>query len=158
MTPPALTIAAEDPATPDIVALLELHLAEAYETTPAESVHALDLADLQHPSITFLAVRDESGTLMGMGAVKQHDAALAEIKSMRTLAEFRGRGVARALLAALVDVARSKGAARVALETGVEDFFIPARALYERTGFTVCAPFADYTSDPLSVFYELRLR
>ena len=157
MTRPSLTITAEDPATPDIMALLELHLAEAYETTPAESVHALDVAELQHPSITFLAVRDADGALMGMGAVKQHDASLAEIKSMRTLAEFRGRGVARALLVALVDAARANGAEQVALETGIEDFFIAARGLYESMGFEVCEPFADYRPDPLSVFYALDL-
>lgn len=154
---PTMGVKPEDPATPDIVALLELHLAEAYETTPAESVHALDLAELQHPSITFLAVRDESGALMGMGALKQHDAVLAEIKSMRTSAEFRGRGVARTLLVALVDAARSNGSRRVALETGVEDFFIAARGLYESMGFVVCEPFADYRPDPLSVFYALDL-
>lgn len=152
-----MQIRPEDPSAPDIVALLEQHLREAYETTPAESVHALDLAELQHPSITFLSVRDTDGALMGMGAVKQHDAELAEIKSMRTVPAFRGRGAARALVEALVEAARGRGVATVALETGVEDFFIAARALYERTGFTVCDPFADYTPDPLSVFYERRL-
>lgn len=152
-----MLIRVEDPATPDIVELLTEHLREAYETTPAESVHALDVRELQHPSVTFLAVRDEDGTLMGMGALKQHDAELAEIKSMRTLARFRGRGLARALLTALVETARDNGARQVALETGVEDFFIAARGLYEAEGFQVCEPFADYVEDPLSVFYSRAL-
>lgn len=153
----AMQIRAEDPSTPDVVALLEQHLREAYETTPAESVQALDMAELQGPTITFLTVRDDDGALMGMGAVKQHDADLAEIKSMRTVDAFRGRGVARALLAALVEAARTNGASTLALETGVEDFFVAARALYESMDFTVCDPFADYTEDPLSVFYARAL-
>lgn len=30
--------------------------------------------------------------------------------------------------------------------------FEPVRRLYERCGFTYCAPFADYVEDPNSVF------
>ena len=39
----------------------------------------------------------------------------------------------------------------------VEPHFVSACRLYERHGFRVRAPFADYTDDPLSVYYGLPL-
>jgi putative acetyltransferase len=45
----------------------------------------------------------------------------------------------------------------VSLETGSQDFFAPARALYTRHGFAPCPPFADYTDDPNSVYFSLAL-
>ena len=71
---------------------------------------------------------------------------------MRTTAAARGRGVAATLLAHLLDEARTRGYARVSLETGSQDYFAAARRLYERHGFTGCGPFGDYAPDPHSVF------
>ena len=48
--------------------------------------------------------------------------------------------------------AQSRGYARLSLETGAEPAFAPARALYQRFGFALCAPFAGYAEDPNSVF------
>ena len=39
----------------------------------------------------------------------------------------------------------------------LQDGFAPARALYARFGFEVCAPFADYRDDPNSVCMTLEL-
>ena len=86
-----------------MLALLEEHLRDMFETSPAESVHALDPDALAHPSITFWSVRDaETGVLLGIGALKQHDAAMGELKSMRTSIAARGRGVASAVLTAIL--------------------------------------------------------
>ncbi len=60
--------------------------------------------------------------------------------------------MARAILRQLIDLARSESMTRVSLETGTDPAFGPARALYMAHGFSVCAPFGDYQSDPLSVF------
>lgn len=152
MTEATVVTAVEPPVAEDVVALLTEHLDEMHATSPPESVHALDLDRLQGPDIAFVTARDADGTLLGCGALKLHDGDLAEIKSMRTTAAARGRGVATTVLLFLLDEARARGIARVSLETGVEDHFAPARRLYERHGFTPCAPFADYTDDPLSVF------
>ena len=54
--------------------------------------------------------------------------------------------------------AKARGYARVSLETGTQDGFIPARTLYQRYGFAECGPFADYRLDPNSVFMTLALR
>ena len=127
-----------------------------YATSPAESVHALDVDALDHPSIDFFAAR-EAGELRGVGALKRHDAGLGEIKSMRTAASARGRGVAALIVTSIVERARAEGLTELNLETGSEDFFAPARRLYERHGFVARGPFADYSEDPNSVYYGLEL-
>ncbi|WP_062206137.1 GNAT family N-acetyltransferase [Demequina salsinemoris] len=148
-----MRIAPEDPATPDIVALLEEHLSDMHDTSPAESVHALDVERLRRPGITFLAARDDAGVLLGVGALAELDPSHGEIKSMRTAGAARGRGVAGAVLSALLDAARERGLARVSLETGTHEFFAAAHRLYERAGFAPTGPFADYTEDPHSRYF-----
>lgn len=152
----AMEIGVDDPLRLDVLGLLEEHLADMYATSPPESVHALDANALAVPGVTFWTLR-EDGVLLGCGALKQIDAAHAEIKSMRTATAARRRGVAARLLDHLLAEARSRGCARVSLETGAEDFFAPARALYASRGFTECGPFASYAEDPNSVFMTLDL-
>ncbi len=137
-----------------MVALLGEHLAEMHATSPAESVHALDLTALQAPDLAFWTVRagGPEGDLLGCGALKDLGRGHAELKSMRTSASARGRGVGAAMVTHLLDQARRSGVARVSLETGTQDHFAPARRLYERHGFEACAPFGDYRPDPHSAF------
>jgi putative acetyltransferase len=155
--PVRVVVAVEDPAAPDVLALLQEHLDDMYATSPPESVHALDVERLRVPGITFVTARDADGALLGCGALKQHDADLGELKSMRTAAAARGRGVAATVLTFLLDDARRRGLSRVSLETGAEDYFAAARRLYARHGFVGCPPFADYTDDPNSVYLTLAL-
>lgn len=147
----------DDPRRPDVVALLGEHLADMHRTTPPESVHALDVDALAVPSITFWSARDDDGALLGCGALKALRRDEGEVKSMRTAQAARGRGVATSVLAAILDEAGRRGYRRVSLETGSQDFFAPARRLYERHGFTACGPFGDYREDPHSVFLTLAL-
>lgn len=149
-----IRIEPDDPARPDVHALLSEHLADMFATSPAESVHALDHSALSHESITFWTAR-EDGVLLGCGALKALSAGRAEIKSMRTTAQARGRGVATRLLEHIVAEAVRRGYELLSLETGTEDYFAPARRLYARHGFTECPPFGDYALDPHSVFMEL---
>ena len=149
-----IRIEPDDPARPDVHALLSEHLADMFATSPAESVHALDHSALSHESIAFWTAR-ENGVLLGCGALKALSAGHAEIKSMRTTAQARGRGVATRLLEHIVTEAGRRGYELLSLETGTEDYFAPARRLYARHGFTECPPFGDYTLDPHSVFMEL---
>jgi len=146
----------DDLTRPEVVALLEEHLSDMYAVSPPESVHALDLEALRGPDVAFWSVWD-GDSLMGCGALKDHGDGTLELKSMRTSAGGRGRGVGSAVLRFLLDEARYRGAARLVLETGSEDYFAPARRLYARHGFAVRGPFADYTDDPLSVYMELAL-
>lgn len=137
-------------------ALLEEHLAEMASHTPAESVHALPIDQLTAPDVSFWSLW-AGDDLVGCGALKRLDAHHAEIKSMRTTAQFRGQGLGGKLLDLLLDEARGLGFTRVSLETGTNDPFVPARRLYARHGFVECEPFADYVVDPWSVFMTLDL-
>lgn len=139
------------PLAPDVLPLLHRHLALMRASSPPESVHALPPEALAGPGIAFFTLRDGDG-LLGMGAIKRIAPDHAEIKSMHVVAEARGRGLSRLLLDRLLDEARTMGVARVSLETGTQDVFAPARALYAAAGFTECGPFEGYEADPNSVF------
>ncbi len=145
----------DDPTAPDVVALLDEHLAFSHEHTPPGHVHALDHGGLQSPDISFFSIR-EQGRLLGVGALRRLDPDHAEIKSMHTAVAARGRGVARAMVEHLVASARRSGATRVSLETGTMDAFEPARRLYASMGFVECEPFGDYLPVPNSVCMTLR--
>lgn len=156
-----ISIDRDSPTRHDVHLLLSEHLADMYATSPAESVHALDHSALAAPSITFWTAR-EDGNLLGCGALKLLGSPTGpvrqgEIKSMRTTASARGRGVATLMVGHILEDARTRNIERVYLETGTEDYFAPARRLYAKHGFTECPPFADYVLDPNSVFMELRL-
>ncbi|MDN4476402.1 GNAT family N-acetyltransferase [Demequina sp. SYSU T00192] len=152
-----MQISVADPAVPDVVALLTEHLADMHATSPAESVHALDVERLRATHVTFLTARADEGGLMGVGALAELGDGHAEVKSMRTAHAHRGAGVAAAVLGALIEAARSRGCTRVSLETGTEAYFAAAHRLYERAGFTPCGPFGSYTEDPHSRFYTLAI-
>lgn len=117
---------------------------------------ALDLSGLRDPAVTLWTVWD-GDTLLGMGALKQLDATHGEIKSMRTAPDQLRRGVAGMMLDHLLAEARVRGYRRVSLETGSNEPFAPARALYERTGFVETGPFADYTDTGFSRYYTMTL-
>ncbi len=146
-----MKIITDDLRGEEIRRLLEEHLEDMYATTPAASVHALDLEALRQPDITFWTIWKES-SLAGCIALKELDKHHGEIKSMRTPRQLRGQGAARLLLQHLVDEARRRKYARLSLETGSAAFFEPARTLYASFGFEYGAPFATYVEDPNSVF------
>jgi putative acetyltransferase len=151
MTAPTVRVELDDLTRAEVHALLTEHLTDMHATSPPESVHALDLSALRAGGVTFWTAWQDA-ELLGCGALKHLDDTHGEIKSMRTTPAARGRGVATMLLGHIVDEARRRGYRRLSLETGTQPFFAPARQLYLRNGFTECAPFADYTPDPNSVF------
>jgi len=152
----ALRIEVDDLSRPAIHALLDEHLREMHALSPPGSVHALDLARLRQPAITFWSAWD-GPLLAGCGALKELDPRHGEVKSMRTPAALRRRGAGRALLAHILHVARARGYERVSLETGAQSVFEPAHRLYASFGFVECGPFGDYRPDPNSVFMTMEL-
>lgn len=149
-------IAIDDPRAADVRDLLERHLAFTNAQSPPEDVHALDVAGLLDPAVTFFSFRS-AGELLGVGALKRLDERHAEVKSMHTAQAARGRGVARAILLHLLAVARERGYHRVSLETGSMAAFAPARTLYATAGFITCGPFGDYRPSGYSTFMTLSL-
>lgn len=148
-----MLIGIDDPLRDDVRNLLEGHLVDMRATSPPESVHALDPTALVGPGLSFWTLRDE-GVLLGCAALKEIDPEHAEIKSMRTTPAARRRGVASRLLDHVIVTASARGYTRISLETGTQDFFAPARALYQSRGFVECGPFASYVLDPHSAFFS----
>jgi putative acetyltransferase len=149
-------ISVDDPRKPEVRAVLERHLTFCLTETPPEHSFALDVDGLLDPAVTFVTYRDGHAVL-GVAAIKELDPAHAEIKSMHTTAEARGRGVGRALLSHLLSVAASRGYHRVSLETGTTPGFAAARALYESAGFTPTGPFGGYPVTGDNCFYTRML-
>jgi putative acetyltransferase len=152
----ALKVKLDDLSGPESARLLTEHLRALAEVTPMESRHALNLDELRKPDITFWAVW-QGHEVVGCGALKRLDAARGEIKSMRTAAGHLRKGVASMVLEYILAEARRRGYRRLSLETGAGAYFTPAHQLYRKFGFQPCAPFADYVSDPNSVFMTREL-
>jgi len=140
-----------------VLDLLRVHLTNSRAQTAPGSAHALDVAGLQAPGISFWTIWDDD-TLLGCGALKRLNADHGEVKSMHTAQVARRKGIGSAMLLHIFASARARRMSRLSLETGSWDYFAPARALYARHGFVDCAPFADYVLDPNSVFMTLELR
>jgi putative acetyltransferase len=134
----------------EIIALLQLHLNEMHQWSPACSVHAMPAERLRAPDVAFYAAW-HGERLAACGAIKHLDATHGELKSMRAHPDYRGKGAGRAMLDHLLAVARARGYQRVSLETGRPQPFLPARRLYEANGFAECPPFGDYVSDDFSI-------
>ena len=141
----------DDLQGPEITELLTEHLRCMFEVSPPESVHALNLDGLRKPEVTFWSVWKD-GALAGCGALKQLNAEHGEIKSMRTAGSHLRQGVGSFVLQHIISEAKRRGYRRLSLETGSMEYFRPAHALYQKFGFTECAPFADYCEDPNSLF------
>ena len=153
----SLTIARESPVSPDLHLLFTRHTADMHADTPPESIHMMDASELAIPAVHFFVAR-EAGQPLAMGAFKcLTDPTHAEIKSMHVLAEARGRGLSKTMLAHVESAARAAGVTRLSLETGVQPTFVAARALYEKAGYQVCGPFEGYWDDPNSLFMTKEL-
>lgn len=148
-------ITPERPDTADaraLIAELEAHLDPFY---PRESRHGYSVEKLIAEAVTFFLIRAD-GAPAGCGGVKLLVPEYAEIKRMYVRPRFRGLGFAKLMLNHLADYARSQGVGILRLETGIHQHV--AIGLYERMGFQRIPPFGEYQDDPLSRFYEKRIR
>ena len=152
-----MEIREDDLSGPGVQELLRVHLSGMHSSSPPESVHALDLGGLRASNVTFWTVW-QGAELLGCGALKELDRAQGEIKSMRTAPGHLRKGVATALLAHVIAVARERGYRRLSLETGSGAAFEPAHSLYRRFGFDFCGAFGGYPADdPFSRFMSRAL-
>lgn len=131
--------------------LIARHLRGMHDSSPPESIHALDVESLRDPTVSFWSAW-VGEDLAGIGALKRLDAERSEIKSMRVDDRFRGQGIGRALLRHIIEEARARGVTSLWLETGSSKDFDPARRLYASEGFTKCRPFGHYVLDAHSTF------
>jgi putative acetyltransferase len=138
-----IVISTEKSLTNELAHLLQAHWLFCTSSTPIEHVYALDASKLFSPDITVFGARID-GEFVGVGAIRKLDSQHAELKSMHILAEFRGFGVGKAMVAHIEDFARSCGIGRMSLETGTNEAFRPARELYKSLGYQSCEAFGDY--------------
>jgi putative acetyltransferase len=102
-----------------------------------------------------VAVDPGTGEAVCCGALRQLDAAAAEIKRMYVVPESRGSGVATSLLRALESAAAERGWRTLRLETGTEQ--PDAQRFYHREGYREIPLFGNYVGSTLSVCYEREL-
>lgn len=151
-----MRIEVDDVTRPQVLALLEEHLRNMYELSPPDAVFAFDASKLRAPGVVFWTAWEDQN-LLGCAALKELSPAQGEVKSMRTPARLRRRGVGRALLDHILDVSRQRGYQQLFLETGNHPAFAPAHTLYRSAGFRECGPFGAYKDNGFSVFMTLRL-
>jgi putative acetyltransferase len=145
-----LDLARVSPQEPDVAEVINRHFALMRSQTHEESCHVLPASALGEQDMRLFALRTD-GLAVAIGAMRINGSS-AELKSMHTVEEARGKGLGRRMLAALLDEARRLELEKVQLETGSGADHAAARALYKSAGFAECDPFPPYAADPLSVF------
>lgn len=131
---------------------------DARATTPGVEYVYADADGLPGPYVAprgglWLASSGDTG--IGCVALRPIDAHAAEVKRMFVDDAWRGRGVGRALLVALIEGARDRG--YITLRLGTLHDMAAAQALYRSIGFR---PIERYRPDELidTRFFELDLR
>lgn len=109
--------------------------------------------DFEPPGVLLVAELD--GRAVGCGGMRPYGGDGGEVKRMYVDPTVRGRGVARALLSALVAHARAHGMRHLVLETGTEQ--PEAVGLYESEGWSAIPAFGHYAHDPRTRCYGLAL-
>ncbi|MFG2889770.1 GNAT family N-acetyltransferase [Streptomyces sp. NPDC048248] len=133
---------------PDAVALDELVQQEYVRRYGDGDMTPLDPEMFTPPHGTYLLAYEDGRPLATGGWRRQEDVAEgyaagdAEIKRMFVVAQARGRGLARRILAALEADARAAGRTRMVLETGTEQ--PEAIALYTSSGYRMVTKFGYY--------------
>ena len=136
--------------------LLTKHFIELRAASPEGSAHVLDIPGLKVSSIKFWSLWDGE-KLIGCGALKFLDKEHGEFKSIRIHDNFRKQGQGINVINHLINEAKKLNIERISIETGAGDFFIPARKLFKRTGFSECEPFAHYKVDINSVYLTKKI-
>jgi putative acetyltransferase len=146
-----IQIEVADLASAEVQELVAEHLAGMHSNSPPGHVNALAIQGLSKPEVTFWAARID-GQLCACGALKELDATSGEVKSMRTRPAYLRQGVGQTILEEIIRTARTRGYARLYLETGSGTGFEAAQAFYQRNGFTWCGAFGDYVATSFNVF------
>ena len=91
----------------------------------------------------------ENDTAVGIGAYKEFEPNVAEIKRMYTLPESRGKGIAKAILNELETWAKEENYTTSILETGFLQ--LDAIGLYQKLGYEITENFGQYSGVANSV-------
>lgn len=93
-------------------------------------------------SLKYALICYEKEIAVGIGAYKEYDSKTAEIKRMYVLPEYRGKGIAKAILNELEVWAAEENYTQSILETGYLQ--VDAIGLYQKLGYTITENFGQY--------------
>jgi GNAT superfamily N-acetyltransferase len=136
----------EVPAS-ELLTEMRVELNDVYETFSRLDNPPLSPDELRPPGGAYLVGFEGEGAVAGGGLRRLSDE-VAEIKRMYVRPPGRSRGVARALLFALEDAARSLGYTAVRLDTGPKQ--LHGLALYRSAGYVDVEP---YNDNPFACFW-----
>lgn len=137
----------EEPPAAELLAAMRSELNDTYATFSRLDNPPLVPAELRPPDGSYLVAYDGERAVAG-GGVRRLGDGVAEIKRMYVRAEIRSRGVARELLVALEETARSLGYRVARLDTGPKQAH--ALALYRAMGYVEISP---YNDNPFACFW-----
>ena len=126
---------------------MRVELNDVYETFSRLDNPPLHPSELRPPRGAYVVGHEGADAVAG-GGVRHLSEHVAEIKRMYVRPEARSRGVARALLVALEEAARSLGYRAVRLDTGPKQ--VHALALYRSAGYVDVEP---YNDNPFACFW-----
>jgi putative acetyltransferase len=134
---------------PRVVALLDDLTAElAVEGYTTQQTFGYTVEQLQGVNVRMVGARVDRN-LVGIGGLEVQGGGIGELKRFFVTPEYRGTGVADALLDALIEDARAHELDLVRLETG--DKQRAAIAFYRRHGFVEIPRFGPYPDSRTSV-------
>ena len=136
--------------------LLINHFNELRSVSPEGSTHVLDIDGLKNQSIKFWSLWEDT-KLVGCGALKFLSKTHGEFKSIRVADKFKKKGYGKRIIVDLLSKSKVLGIQEISVETGAGEFFLPARKLFKSCGFEECEPFAHYSLDPNSCYYNLEI-
>ena len=142
----------EEPPAADLLTAMRVELNDVYETFSRLDNPPLSPSELRAPGGAYVVGYEGTEAVAG-GGVRRLSEGVGEIKRMYVSPSDRSRGLARALLTALEDAARSLGYESVRLDTGPKQ--VHALALYRSAGYVDVDP---YNDNPFACFWgEKRL-
>ena len=143
-----------DPRRPDAQALIAALDHDLLERYPGHPTHGIDESTVLGGGGLFV-IASAGDCQVGCGALRPLGEGTIEVKRMFVRREWRGRGIARAVLRHLERRAADLGYRTVRLETGRCQ--PEAIALYASSGYERIPGYGDYASNPMSVCFEKRL-
>lgn len=103
-------------------------------------------------SLNHVVVAYKGSIAVGCGAIKHYAEGFAEVKRMYVLPDYRGNGIAAALLHELEHWAQELGYAKCILETGIRQ--PEAIGLYKKCGYNATPNYGQYEGVTSSVCFE----
>jgi len=136
--------------------LLRLSDEYIYSLYPPEICH-LDYSDELEQANVRLVGAHQDQKLAGMGAIRmlQDDNHYAEVRRLFVDPQFRGQGIAKAIMLNLEQIARAQRITIMRLESG--PLQPEANELYYSLGFVDRSPYSNHKAHPLSTFMEKEL-